>query len=161
LADDVRVPTETGAAATGRSRANLITIVLLVAFVGGLALGWLQQVHIYESRVYCLGTEDIYQDAGPRFAALMVWITRVSFYGGALPFLAATALVLTRPWTIGRQAIAVAIFVSVLAGVLFVVDFAFFNGIESYAEYIGVPGTAADRCPFNQPPWWPNWIPTR
>lgn len=146
---------------TPRPRARLTGIALLLALGGGLVLGWVQQIHIHDSRAYCLGTEDVYQDAGPRFAALVVWIFRVAMYGAILPALAATALLITRRSAGVRRAVAVAAFVVVLAGVLFITDYAFFNGIEFYADYNGFTRTAVERCPLNQPPWWPNWIPVR
>ncbi|GAA4729516.1 hypothetical protein Prum_091140 [Phytohabitans rumicis] len=149
------------ARAARRGRVGAVAAVLVVVGLGGAVLGWLQQVHIYRGLTYCLGTEDIHQDAGPQLAVLVVALTRMAVYGVALASAAGIPLLVTRYRTAFRQVAIAAVVAVATAGALFVADYAFFNGIDFYADYHGVAETATARCPDDSPPWWPDWLTFR
>lgn len=136
-------------------RTPSVAAVLVIVAMTGCTLGCLQGAFIFKGLSYCLDTQFIYDDPGPRLKAVFEILVRMGLYGLALPVAATPFILLARHTARGRW-LAAAVGAAVVCGSLaFIADYTALNGIGSWAAYHGAQETVAQRCPGDRPPWWP------
>lgn len=130
----------------------------IIALIVGIGLAWYQSKNIEDTWAYCMHADPDSvelpqgQDVGQAsWSALFIRIAAyslcfsLSFYGGRKIMRRRSSAAAIISGTIASIA---------LCSVLFVSDFALFNGMSRVSNI-------EKYCPDGRPPWWPSLLPER
>lgn len=144
---------------TSRSGCGIGCAITILGLIVGIGLAWWQNSNIEDTWTYCMHApvDSVVDASRGQDVSQVSWsalLIRVAAYSLCflLPFCGARRLGIKRS---GVTAMVSGIIASTtLCSVLFISDFALFNGMSRVSNI-------EKYCPGGRPPWWPSWLPQR